>query len=281
MLQIANNGAEISATNFWDSEYNVRGLAYLSINAGALRLLLPTKIAALHLESDILVGVETSIVPSLFYPGNKDYVDVVFEDGSPTPFSLSLDLSKQVDRKIDTDKALMIVYAGDLSKRYEFICTIDLHDKKTKKEDKSKYINHLTVNTGHSRKSPKSEVAQDTLDMLKPWVRDMLKGYSVSIADENYACKIGKHNAKLCEFIICRIDDKMRQTEIIKAVLCTHSREKKSAWKLAQGQGEPPEVPFLAVKLMLENMKPEYQEDLIWIADFERCIAWAYIDYKK
>lgn len=41
ILQIANHGPLVVSSNYWDTEHAARGLLYLSINAGALRLLVP------------------------------------------------------------------------------------------------------------------------------------------------------------------------------------------------------------------------------------------------
>jgi hypothetical protein len=40
-IRIENNGPEIAATNYYDSPNAGAGYVYLSINAGALRLLVP------------------------------------------------------------------------------------------------------------------------------------------------------------------------------------------------------------------------------------------------
>lgn len=44
ILQISNANRQIVSTNFWQTDYDSRGLAYLSINAGAFRLLLPRRL---------------------------------------------------------------------------------------------------------------------------------------------------------------------------------------------------------------------------------------------
>jgi hypothetical protein len=41
LLTIENDGQEITATNFWQTEQARRGSFYLSTNAGAFRLLVP------------------------------------------------------------------------------------------------------------------------------------------------------------------------------------------------------------------------------------------------
>ena len=41
LLMIGNFGGEIQTTNFWQSEYEKRGLFFFSVNQGACRLLVP------------------------------------------------------------------------------------------------------------------------------------------------------------------------------------------------------------------------------------------------
>ncbi len=41
ILAVENDGQEIRATNYFESEYARRGAFYLSVNAGAFRLLVP------------------------------------------------------------------------------------------------------------------------------------------------------------------------------------------------------------------------------------------------
>ena len=38
---VSNNGADLIDTNYWETDYALHGYYYLSINAGALRLLVP------------------------------------------------------------------------------------------------------------------------------------------------------------------------------------------------------------------------------------------------
>ena len=46
MLKIENNGAEIAATNFWNTPMAHAGVVYVSVKAGAFRLLLPAAFEA-------------------------------------------------------------------------------------------------------------------------------------------------------------------------------------------------------------------------------------------
>lgn len=141
-----------------------------------------------------------------------------------------------------------------------------------------KYIYHVTTTTRHTRKSPRSEVPKETTALLKPWLEDMIKGKLREIIKTRYSCRIGKYNGKMIEFIISRLTTDFKQTDVIRFVVCNHSRQKNIAWALVNGKGDVPNVPFCAVQLLMDNFIPEDFAYLPAFADFERCIAWAWLD---
>lgn len=84
------------------------------------------------------------------------------------------------------------------------------------------------MSTEHARKSPRNEVRQETIDMLTSWVKDMLNEQSRAIVDDKYNCRIEMKNNKMAEFVISRLTDHLDTTDIIRFVVCRHSRNKKS-----------------------------------------------------
>lgn len=105
MIEIANNGAEIASTNYWETEHAHGGLCYLSGNAGTWRLLVPPEAEVLLAE--MRTGKKVSIEPSLQVPGRC--WDVVFEDGTTSLFSVAID-KKQVDRAMQPGKCRLTVW---------------------------------------------------------------------------------------------------------------------------------------------------------------------------
>ncbi|TYB18508.1 lactate dehydrogenase [Aggregatibacter actinomycetemcomitans] len=145
---------------------------------------------------------------------------------------------------------------------------------------KEKYLYHVTVTTGHARKSPRTEVSDDTINILKTWISDMLKGDLRGIVDSHYSCRAGQYNAKMIEFIISRLSDDFKQVDLVRFVVCNHSRRKNVAWALVDGKGDAPDVPFCAVQL-LDNFILQDLEHLSFFGDFERCISWAWLDMQN
>jgi hypothetical protein len=89
VIEIHNHGPLILSTNYWDSELARAGKLYVSVNAGAIRVLLP---AALY---GVLAEMRTSKVCVLSrgpWPAEqrKEAVEIMWDDGSDSPFALHL-----------------------------------------------------------------------------------------------------------------------------------------------------------------------------------------------
>lgn len=107
MIEIRNDGPRIRSTNYWGTEHALEGLCYLSGNAGAWRLLVPG--AAVSMIDEMRTGRSASIEPSIQASGCWD---IVFDDGSDTPFSLSLD-KRQVDRSMTPGQCRLTVWTQE------------------------------------------------------------------------------------------------------------------------------------------------------------------------
>lgn len=100
MIEIQNAGQDIARTNYWSTEHASAGLLYLSGNAGTWRLLVPP--AAEHMLDEMRTGKSVTIEPSI---SDSRCWDIVFEDGTDSPFAVALD-KRQVDRKMEPGKAV-------------------------------------------------------------------------------------------------------------------------------------------------------------------------------
>ena len=148
------------------------------------------------------------------------------------------------------------------------------------------YLNHITLSTGHTRRSPRAEVAQDTIKALSPWLKacmDYVDPYplpgllgardsfvmSASVEGGGLVCHVGHQvDGPLVTFGIAA---RSRQSGELWAWLCAQygSREALVA----------PATPWCAVAL-----RPAYlvQHGVsAWIGDFERCVAWTWLESSK
>lgn len=124
LIKIENNGPEIIGTNYFDSEYAARGYCYLSINAGAFRLLIPPALESAIAEMKTGKMAVISIGPDARH-GGREMAEIMFDDGTSDPYCLFLSM-EQVDRKPAQGdsfrETVLTVYTEGLIKEIETPC---------------------------------------------------------------------------------------------------------------------------------------------------------------
>lgn len=89
MISVRNHGPIVLETNYWDSELARAGKLFASVNAGAIRLLLPP--SAYGALNDMRTAKECVLSrgpwPAMKLP---EAVEILFDDGSDSPFALHL-----------------------------------------------------------------------------------------------------------------------------------------------------------------------------------------------
>lgn len=84
-ILIGNKGPRITTTNYWGSSLEAAGIFYVSVNAGAIRLLVPRgfedEVEEMKTAKQVVVsrGMDTQ-------NGNKDSLEILFDDHSDDPF---------------------------------------------------------------------------------------------------------------------------------------------------------------------------------------------------
>lgn len=90
-LIIINDGAELKETNYWDTEQAKDGFFYITPSSGCFRLLVPDNMVDLLQLEDLDKTKEVIISRGPWRgEGMHDAFQVVFEDGSKSPFILLL-----------------------------------------------------------------------------------------------------------------------------------------------------------------------------------------------
>ena len=272
MLIIENNpDGTIAQTNYWQSEYNTRGLAYLSRHNLGLRLLIPSAVTATWL-AEIKTGRRAVIEPPV-RAGFSNHIDIVFDDGTANPFSLCIDKTGQVDGQLRSGQTSLLVYSEGQSIPLKIPCEIKLPDA-----PKQVFLTQATVDTGHSKRSYRNEVGDEIVELLKTWLPDLFAGKLRGVIDDYYAVRCDWHNSKSVGFTVSRMDAEMQATEIVKFSVCRHSKRAKPSWEFVGGKGNPPPVPFVAAKIFSNNLTVNDLASISAIADFERCLAWAWME---
>ncbi len=137
-----------------------------------------------------------------------------------------------------------------------------------------KYFNHITVDTGHTRKSYRDEVSDDVIATMTDWVRRMKEDNEIINIYDNYTCQLLHINSKMADFIV-GIDNDGVECDVLRFTVCLHSRYKQKAWYTVDGKGKAPQAPFISVKFI--NVL--FAEPAL--GDFERCLAWGFLEYVK
>lgn len=138
------------------------------------------------------------------------------------------------------------------------------------------YLNHHTTNTKHNAKSNFGDVPSDIVLYLQGLLD---KGNELPIGDLPYTCHIIEQTQA---FALFAINNKDGQT-IVRFGVCLKSRYAKKVWQWVDETSDPPlnYAPFLVVCLVTDNITVGDMPYLPLFADFERCLAWAWIDNNK
>jgi hypothetical protein len=107
-ITVENDGQEIISTNYWASSYARNGAVFVSINAGAFRLLVPPQISI-----DDMVTADEVIVSRGTWPqaGKHDALEILFEDNSDNPFCLHIGSEQTATMPADRDRNKNFVFA--------------------------------------------------------------------------------------------------------------------------------------------------------------------------
>jgi len=92
-----NDGPELVSTDYWQSEHAAAGFAFLSINAGCFRLLVPSDSPDLSLPD--MRSAKMAIITRAPWTeqGRPDALEILFEDNSRNPYCIFI-VPEQVER---------------------------------------------------------------------------------------------------------------------------------------------------------------------------------------
>ena len=198
-IEIDNNpDGSLTGSNYWfGSDLEESGLVYLSLYGDTLRLLLPP-IAAAEWMHDIKTAQRVLIEPSV-RAGKTGFMDIVFDDGSAQPFSCSIDPYYQFDaEQLPQTVSHCLVYTEGAQLAAVLPCEVRLFlniKRQPAAQQQEEYINHVTVNTGHSRQSPRSEFRATSLEAVRSILGRLREGepfviddYTLVLKEEHRGC---------------------------------------------------------------------------------------------
>lgn len=155
-------------------------------------------------------------------------------------------------------------------------------------------INHATIHPFHNRASPRAEVSAEMLRVLAPWLAEAIKSPSahpIEIAKElrHFAIRAEEVEGGLLVSVLTpagAFTPGGPHTGPYEEILSfgvakdrsSHARLWFSLCKKAEVNTlDIPALPWIGVVINPENLL-RHASATHWLADFERCLAWAWIE---
>ena len=159
----------------------------------------------------------------------------------------------------------------------------------------SKYLNHISINTGHSRRSFLSEVDPWFLGQLRPVVAQAEREGTAELPTPNGLMQLrclqvpGIKPTECPVWTLIALEHE--NAPLVIMGLCERSRHSLALWRALWDmkgalphktlRDQPPAPGWLAVLPYLHILVPLYgagaDSPAHWLGDFERCIAWAWL----
>lgn len=145
------------------------------------------------------------------------------------------------------------------------------------------YLNHITLSTGHTRRSDRSDVTDETIKALGPWLNAVIAHQDdypmpgpLGVRDGFVMSASALHGGLVCH--VGQLDS----GPLVSFGVATRSRQSGElwAWMCAQYGSRAaltsPGTPWCAVAL-----RPAFSAQhgaSAWLGDFERCVAWTWLE---
>lgn len=150
-----------------------------------------------------------------------------------------------------------------------------------------KHIAHVTLTTGHVRLSPRHEVDDAVVAALRPLIEEVVSGRTVPIPVPGYSITgrtSGEDGAGRCLSVIVW-GERLQPEPICTIGIAAHSRCGARLWRKLHEVTTRPAVTdpgrqptALWVAAALQTGLERHADALVWLGDFERCLAWAFIE---
>jgi hypothetical protein len=145
-----------------------------------------------------------------------------------------------------------------------------------------RYIHHITLTTGHLVARPRSEVTDETLAIMVPWLREAIAAAGpVEIPVIGYPARAVVEDGGLVVTVYSPKPDIGPSLPLVTFGVAARSRVAPKLWELLSAMPgvvpgiEQPSVPWCAAVL-----HPALAADLEaaeWLADFEHVVAWCWV----
>ena len=138
------------------------------------------------------------------------------------------------------------------------------------------YLHHVTLATGHQRRSPRAEVAESAMAVMAAWLdRALLVEAPQPLPVPGYTAEAMTAPGGLVVTVSA-----VAGVPLVTFGVARRARNAAGLWRRLSGlaqvqESEPPPAPWIGVVVL-----PALATDpaVRWLGDFERCIAWAWIE---
>lgn len=155
------------------------------------------------------------------------------------------------------------------------------------------YLTHITLTTGHKSRSERADIGDDMLALLRPWLGTLLADgdkHPLPVAPlAHFSASAAQHDGSLILTLFSPAGPHTpgqpatagRGLPMITMGVAQRSRHAAELWPLLIAQAgvktglRQPGTPWMAVAL--HPSITAYRGDIDWMADFEACVAWAWI----
>lgn len=127
-------------------------------------------------------------------------------------------------------------------------------------------LNHYTVTTGHNRVSPRSEVGPEAIAACAPL---LVAGEHEMPGFPGYAVRVRSVEGWLTAIVFAPSGDCLVTMHVVRDQRALGAALRLTGAKLA--------APILSPAVLVE-VEPTNDSALAWLGDFERCLAWAWIE---
>ena len=157
------------------------------------------------------------------------------------------------------------------------------------------YINHLTITTGHKARTSRADVAEEALAIVAPWLQSIVGAGQKSPFPAPAPAPALSHFSAIAYVqdggLIVTVygptgphrtgQPASADIPLVTFGVAQRSRHSEQLWAMLLANFEHPEgikqpsTPWCTVVVHPSIMA--HADAIVWLADFERCVAWAWI----
>jgi hypothetical protein len=138
-----------------------------------------------------------------------------------------------------------------------------------------RYIYHVTVTTGHARRSHRKEITPEALEIISTLLQQLesAQGQRVTVPGPS-GYEISGRVSGHC--MTAKVFKRGSFDALVSIAIADRERCGAALWNEVGNNKPQPDAPWLAVRL--EGALTTDLDESAWLGDFERCLAWAFID---